>query len=207
MNFLKALLFLVVATPLHAQVDTVRIVHTNYETVFSLEKRYPVLVEWWSTRDKVSCEAPVRRRDRFVPDPKLPVESNINQFYTRSGLDRGHIAPAADNLCLGENVMLESFFFTNMAPQYPGLNRGKWRILEEHTRDLAIQHDSIFVQAGCVGEERKLGPMSVPTQCWKILNIKATGEVIGYVFENNNERGTSFSEHMVPLDSIAKIRR
>ena len=34
--------------------DTIRVVHKNYTSVFSVSKHYPVLVEWWDTKDKVT---------------------------------------------------------------------------------------------------------------------------------------------------------
>jgi endonuclease G len=67
--------------------------------------------------------------------------------------------------------MAESFYFTNMAPQYPGLNRGQWKALEDYTRKLAIEHDSVFVQTGCVGEAKKVKSLSIPTHCWKIVHV------------------------------------
>ena len=164
-------LLLLLVSPLQAQ-DTVRVTHVNYESVFSKSKKYPVLVEWWVTTAKIKCSNPTKRGDKFIPDPKLPVESNIGGDYVGSGFDRGHLAPAADQQCLGATVMAESFYFTNMVPQYPGLNRGQWKALEDYTRKLALEYDSVFVQTGCVGEVKKVKSLSVPTHCWKIVHVR-----------------------------------
>jgi endonuclease G len=202
----KLLLLLLVALPLQAQ-DTVRIKHINYETVFSKSKKYPVLVEWWVTTNKIKCTNPVKRNDKFIPDPKLPVESNVGGDYVGSGFDRGHLAPAADQQCLGDAVMAESFYFTNMAPQYPGLNRGQWKALEDHVRKLTLQHDSVFVQAGCVGEKHKVKSLSVPTHCWKTVHVRATKETTHYVFENVPQKTITFTSHAVSQDSVMKLRK
>jgi endonuclease G len=202
----KLLLLLLLASPLQAQ-DTIRIKHSNYETVFSVSKKYPVLVEWWVTTEKLNCKNPVKRNDKFVPDPKLPKESNIGADYVGSGFDRGHLSPAADNQCLGAAVMAESFFFTNMAPQYPGLNRGQWKTLEDYTRKLSLQHDSVFVQAGCVGEQKKVKSLSIPTHCWKIVHVKTLNETTYYVFENVAQKTNSLSQHVVSQDSVMKLRK
>jgi hypothetical protein len=45
--------------------DTVRIKHTEYTTVFSKSLKYPVLVQWWTTKAKVSCAVPLKRVDSF----------------------------------------------------------------------------------------------------------------------------------------------
>ncbi len=201
---MKNLLFLLlIAFPLSAQ-DTVRVRHGNYESVFSVSKRYPVFVEWWVTKAKLQCTNPVKRQDRFLPDPQLRRYSNLDSDYRGSGFDRGHLSPAADARC-NATYMEESFFFTNMAPQTPALNRGQWKNLEEWTRYLAVQNDSVYVRAGCVGESHRIQRVAVPTHCWKIILVKLTNETTAYVFPNAVEKSASFEMHMVPLDSIRKL--
>ena len=199
----KLLLLLLVALPLQAQ-DTVRVKHGNYESVFSVSKKYPVLVEWVVTRAKLECKNPAKRTDKFLPDPKLKKESNIDEDYVKSGFDRGHLSPAADARC-NEVHMAESFYFTNMVPQYPGLNRGQWKNLEEWTRILAVENDSVIVKAGCVGEAKRIGKVAVPTHCWKVIYFKNEKEA--YVFPNVEERSKSFEMHKVPLDSVKKLTK
>lgn len=101
--------------------------------------------------------------------------------------------------------MAESFYFTNMAPQYPGLNRGQWKNLEEWTRILAVENDSVFVQAGCVGVLKQIKRVTVPTHCWKVIRVKNQTE--SYVFPNEPERTKSFEMHKVPLDSVKKLTK
>jgi len=202
----KFLLLWLCAAPLQAQ-DTVRVKHSNYEAVFSKSKKYPVLVEWWVTTKKIQCTNPVKRNDKFLPDPALPVDSDISDDYVGSGFDRGHLSPAADNVCNGPVIMAESFYFTNMVPQYPGLNRGQWKALEEHIRKLALTHDSVFVQAGCVGVRQQIKRVAVPTHCWKIVQVHATKEVTSYVFENVPVKTQSITSHIVSKDSVMKLRK
>jgi len=185
----KILLFLLLALPLQAQ-DTVRVKHGNYESVFSVSKKYPVLVEWIVTRAKLECKNPAKRTDKFLPDPKLKKESDIDD--------------EADARC-NEVHMAESFYFTNMAPQYPGLNRGQWKNLEEWTRVLAVENDSVIVKAGCVGVRQQMNRVAVPTHCWKVIWVK--GQPEAYVFPNEPERSKSFEMHKVPLDSVKKLTK
>ena len=37
---------------------------------------------------------------------------------------------------------------SNISPQYPELNRGVWKKLEEKIRDWIVTHDSLFVITG-----------------------------------------------------------
>lgn len=199
---------MLVALPLQAQ-DTVRIVHKNYSTVFSKSLRYPVLVEWWVTKARVLCVKGNERTDKFIPDPLLKDDTNLQADYTGSGLDRGHLAPAADFKCGTPEDMAETFYFSNMAPQYPSLNRGQWKALEEHIRLLAQQNDSIFVQAGCMGVSRRVKQLAVPVRCWKTYIVKRSGTKHGFIFPNvpNKSDYVDFTNYAVPFDSIVKIRK
>jgi endonuclease G len=161
-----------------------------------------VFVEWVTTRSELDCKVAAKRGDRFLPDPQLRRESDLDNDYRSSGFDRGHLSPAADARC-NQRHMDESFYFTNMAPQTAGLNRGQWKNLEEWTRILAVENDSVIVMAGCVGEARRIGRVAVPTHCWKVVKVK--NQTDAYVFPNVPERSQSFDMHKVPLDSVRKL--
>jgi endonuclease G len=52
--------------------------------------------------------------------------------YTRSGYDRGHMAPnSAISRLYGKQAQLETFLMTNIVPQRPDLNQRVWQKLEE----------------------------------------------------------------------------
>jgi endonuclease G len=187
--------------------DSVKIIHTNYTTTFSKSLRYPILVEWWETKAKVGCSLPLKRKDQFASDPLLPIESNLMADFLHSGFDRGHLCPAADNLCLGEKVQTECFYFTNMAAQYHSLNAGDWKELETLTRKLALDYDSIHIWAGNVGVAKKIGNVSVPTQCWKVIYIVKTKEWMAYLFNNDNSHPNGLNDNKVDVKTIQSITK
>ena len=185
--------------------DTVRLVHKEYTTVFSKSKKYPVLVEWWLTKQKVSCTSPVPRKDQFIPDPLLAPETDLTKDYTGSGFDRGHMAPAADNQCSGPDAMKECFYFSNMTPQYGSLNRGDWKTLEMKTRDLAESQDSVKIWTGSVGEKRKVERLSIPDKCWKVIYIKNTGEFLAYIFNNDQSKADGIDNNKVDVKEVEAL--
>jgi endonuclease G len=183
--------------------DIVVLKHTNYTTHFSKSKRYPVLVEWTTTKEMVGCPTPLKRKDNFKPDPKLVDETNIAVYYVKSGYDRGHVMPAADNLCQTQAVQDECFYFSNMVAQTHRLNAGDWKSLETATRNWALISAKVRVWSGSVGEAKKIGLVSVPTQCWKVVNV--AGKWHAYLFNNDLSPADGFANNEVPLAQIEKL--
>ena len=179
--------------------------HTNYTSTFSISKKYPVVVEWWVTKAMVSCPTPLKRKDNFKPDPLLPQHTDIAKDYVGSGYDRGHMMPAADNLCQTQQIQDESFYFSNMAAQTHRLNAGDWKSLETFTREESKLKDSIHVWAGNVGEIKKIGRVSVPKYCWKVIHIKKENKWVAYLFENNTSNPDGFKNNEVTLKEITSL--
>jgi endonuclease G, mitochondrial len=185
--------------------NEVTLKHTNYTSTFSISKKYPVMVEWWVTKAMVSCPTPLKRKDNFKPDPLLSQHTDIAKDYVGSGYDRGHMMPAADNLCQTQQIQDESFYFSNMAAQTHRLNAGDWKSLETFTRDESKLKDSIHVWAGNVGEIKKIGRVSVPKYCWKVIHIKKENKWVAYLFENNTSNPDGFKNNEVSLKEITSL--
>ena len=184
--------------------DIVVLKHTNYTTHFSKSKRYPVLVEWTTTKEMVGCPTPLKRKDNFKPDPQLPVETNIANDYVKSGYDRGHVMPAADNLCQTPEVQNECFYFSNMVAQTHRLNAGDWKSLETATRDWALLGD-VKVWSGSIGESKKIGSVSVPVKCWKVVLIKSANKKMAFLFNNDLSNPDGFQNNEVPVAELEKL--
>jgi len=203
-KFISSLVFLLIFLNLSSQ-DTVRITHNEYITVFSKTLRYPVLVEWWDTKIRVDCSNPLPRKDRFAFDPYLPIETNLMKDYVNSGYDRGHMCPAADNRCSGIFSMEECFYFSNMTPQTHSLNAGLWKSVEVMTRELSVKNDSVHIWCGSIGELKKIGTISVPTKCWKIIYIVKTKEWLCFLFDNINNLTKELSNYKTTKEQIEKL--
>jgi endonuclease G len=203
-KFGLTLIFILSVFVLIAQ-DVVKIKHTNYTTHFSKSKKYPLMVEWITTKAMIGCPTPLKRKDNFKPDPQLVAESNIGADYVKSGYDRGHVMPAAENLCQTPAVQDECFYFTNMIPQLHRLNAGDWKSLETAERDWAFTNGEVKVWAGAVGESKKIGAISIPEKCWKVIYIKNTKQWLAFVFNNDLSTPNGYADNAVKKEEVEKL--
>ena len=185
--------------------DILVLKHTNYTSHFSKSKKYPVIVEWWETKAKVSCPNPLPRRDAFQPDPQAIIETDIKADYVGSGYDRGHMSPAASNQCQTADVQMESFYMSNMSAQTHRLNAGDWKSLEVLTREWASKNDSVHIWAGNIGEIKRIGRVAVPKQCWKIIYVKKSKEWFAFLFENDQSNPDGINNNKVLVNDIIKL--
>lgn len=182
--------------------DTITVIHKYYSSTFDRTKHYPVVVKYWLTKDMISCNERVHRTNNFKADPLLPKETSLDADYKYSGYDRGHNMDAYDCGCDVQG-MNESFYYSNMCPQTPKLNRGQWKRLEEYTRNKALQYDSVLVWCGSVSiSDEHIGKVSVPDYCWKIILIKKTGIIEAYSLLNDKELSMPFEMCKVSVDSV-----
>jgi len=191
----KLILALVLFLPLlsltnQTKKTTITMIHKGYTTIYDTTLDYPVMVEWWETKNRDKCDNPIPRKDQFQADPMLPNNTDLMKDYVGSGYDRGHLCPAASNQCSGDEMLKECFYFSNMMPQPHTLNAGSWKTLETLTRNIAIEKDSVHVWCGGVGCVKTFGPhhVAVPEKCWKVIYIKKTKEYMAYIFPNTTDK-------------------
>ena len=84
---------------------------TGYTTSYNRQRKLPNWVSYELLRNETQGE--VSRSDRFVSDPDVKGAPADTRDYTRSGYDRGHMAPAGD-MKWSEQAMDESFLLTNI---------------------------------------------------------------------------------------------
>ena len=140
----------------------------------------------------------IPRTNDFRPDPNLHKRGvgATMADYKGSGFDRGHLVPAAD-MKYGAEAMSESFYLTNIVPQYPAFNRGDNNRHENIFRDWAWQSNerSIIVIVGWNTNDNFTdflhgGNIPVPKNSYRIY--------IDYV----NFRAIAFYVPSVPLDRV-----
>ena len=108
-----------------------------------------------------------RKNEQFKPDPFVANGTALPSDYTRSGYDRGHLAPAGD-FKFSQRMMRETFYMSNISPQAPQFNRGVWKELEEQVRAWAIRDKGIYVI-------NRFGTETRPSHHWQPHRSKCTG--------------------------------
>ena len=130
------------------------------------------------------------RSNHFKPDPLVEGDPVVTSDYSKSGYDRGHMAPAAD-MKWSEQAMRESFYMTNICPQLHNLNAGDWKDLEEMARSWAQQYGNIYIACGPIVEAEyptigKTHTIAVPAAFYKVF-LRQTNNgwtSIGFIMPN-----------------------
>lgn len=183
--------------------------HEGYTVSYNSEYR----IANWVAYELTATEAKSKKTERsnkFVSDPQVKGATAMNEDYTRSGYDRGHLAPAGD-MKWSAKAMRESFYLSNICPQKPKLNRGIWKDLEEQCRLWALDNGSLLIVTGPVitGDMKRLGKnkVAVPKSFYKVLcyYTEKGYKGIGFLFENRDYKDNSLKSMVIPIDSVEKV--
>jgi DNA/RNA endonuclease G (NUC1) len=63
----------------------------------------------------------------------------------------------------------------------------------------------MHVWCGNIGELKKIGRVSVPTKCWKVIYIKKTKKFKAYLFINNTSKPNGIIDNEVSVLFISKL--
>ena len=180
---------------------------TGYATSYNRQWKLPNWVSYELLRNETQGE--VSRSDRFVSDPDVKGTPADTRDYTRSGYDRGHMAPAGD-MKWSEQAMDESFLLSNICPQAPGLNRGRWKELEELVREWAQRDSALIVACGPIVSDspRTIGRnrIAVPDRYYKVVAAPYVDPPrgIAFLFDNSDEQ-PRMRALAVTIDSVEKL--
>lgn len=125
---------------------------------FSIEQNISIRHPWWSafTFDASTAQDKnVGRTDYFTQDPNINSNWQSNNYDFgpggNDGIDRGHLCASEDRQYSAE-ANAQTFYFTNMSPQYSNFNQKIWASLENKVqswgRSYTSQTDTLFVTKG-----------------------------------------------------------
>lgn len=130
------------------------------------------------------------RTNDFREDSLVTTGTAVKADYWYSGYDRGHLAPSAD-FRWSPIALSESYFYSNMSPQLPELNREKWAELENLVRDYVIYNkEAVYVVTGPIlhdklptmqNEDRE-NEVSIPEMYYKVIIDNSGKEKRGIAF-------------------------
>jgi len=189
------------------------LIYRGFVVKYDTSQRRPDYTIHKLTFDQIShlTKAAKRRSTFFVDDNQLGNLSALNSDYKKSGYDRGHLVPAGD-FYWNQLLKNETFVLSNIIPQNPTLNRGKWAYLEEYIRAniIPVYGDSYIVTGMIINPNNynTIGPDSVgiPDLVYKLVYCPKANIMVGFLF--NNQISTyldNLSEYQVRINDIENL--
>ena len=163
--------------------------YSLFDVWIDCKERIPVLFYYLAEKDIGSF----LRKDptNFPLDPEIPKDCQpLNGKPYSNDYDRGHMVPV-NHLDHSEQAMKESYYMTNINPQYYTLNRGAWSRTEKITeclRDL----DTLKVYGGAIMGNDESNDIFIESHgirtadfFWKIIENTRTNDVIAWIMPND----------------------
>ena len=186
--------------------------NTGYLCGYSDTLRSPVWVAY-RLFDKIGRDSGGERPDGFRVDSRTLAKVHSDEF-TRSGFDRGHLAPNFGiSRCYGEEAQLETFLMSNIVPQKHEMNAGLWRFLEERSAlNYAGRFGEVWVITGPVFSDspQTIGDgVPVPIACFKILIDRTEGKfrAQSFLIPQDAKGLGGINQYMVSIDKLERLTR
>lgn len=183
--------------------------HEGYTVSYNSDYRIANWVAYELTPEEAKSKK-TERSNKFAPDPMVKGVTATNDDYTRTGYDRGHLAPAGD-MKWSAKAMRESFYLSNICPQKPALNRGIWKELEEQSRMWANDYGALLIAAGPImtDDMKRMGTnrVGVPDAFYKVICYVSGNKykAIGFILENRDYKKSTMQSVAIPVDSVEKV--
>lgn len=195
------------ACPLGTPVTNQVIVTPIYALSNNPETKFADWVAYHVTPSTIGTSADHNRSWRA--DPQLEDDETLEPGDYRGAsdalnTDRGHQAPLA--AFSGTVFWRVTNYLSNITPQKKDLNQGPWMRLEGRVRDAAYNLNGVYVVTGPLYEANTDNlPLAdeahkVPSGYWKV--IVNNNDVVGFIMEQEEVRGTDECELVEPLSEI-----
>jgi len=191
---MRFILFTLIFLPLLslAQIrDSVYIQTSIFDVVYSEKLQQPKWIEY-----TVQCTDGKISRKGLDFYPVKGIVTSTHEDYENNVYDKGHLAPAADFNC-NKDYLKQSFSYLNCVLQHEKLNRGVWRLLETHEREIAKNYSvtieirvnyspkSVVLQTGA----------TVPDSFTKTIYYNNKQEK--YFFKNEEPKLSDFNQYKI----------
>lgn len=168
--------------------DSQELCFNGFVVLYSAVTKTPLYSAEQLTRERLRMSAKLDRIDNFHEESRIKEKVRaLLSDYTKSGYDRGHLAPNAD--MYDRKSQYDSFSLANIAPQAPKLNRGSWSALESNVRQQVKKVGIAYVVTGTLykGQTAKsLNGVIVPSHFYKAVYYPTVRNGAVYVAVNSN---------------------
>lgn len=187
--------------------------HIGYVLGFSQDFRLSRWVGYKLTELMVETVVADRGNLNYYQD-RLCNETSEGRIATldfqRVNCHVGHLAPAQD-MRWDADALRESFYFTNMSPQYPEFNTGGWKTLEKYIRGFSCTEGEIIVISGPVlpsKPDSRIGPqgrkyLTVPKKFYKVVYAPKSSKMIAFLIPH--EKGKVLADPRFYAQTVDKI--
>lgn len=178
--------------PVDRALPTVLLSYTHFSVLMRPDRRLAAVtgvgIDGATLRD-------LPRADDWQLDPRLPPDQQTGEaVYTRNDLDRGHLVrrhdPVWGSPTVAAQANLDTFHFTNAAPQAAVFNQGKtlWAGLENYLLDNAATYARrLVVFTGCMlhPDDPLYRGVQLPLRSFKVAAFLDAGDLAatGYVLD------------------------
>ena len=190
----------------------------DYGITFSLEWSYADKANRWTCYEMFNnnWNGNAGRNDSFREDPEIPEKYRSTLAdYKGSGFSRGHLCPSSDRQCSVEQNK-QTFFLSNMQPQWQNHNGVLWNNLEDLVRSWAedVDCDTLYVvkaatiRSDQIYDEKCNNSLIVPKYFYMAIlwYNKAANEykAIGLwtVHENVSDKNKNYGDYAISIDEL-----
>jgi endonuclease G len=166
------------------KLNIITLCYDQFTILYSPVSKTPIISSQYLTKQDIIDSSNYPRINNFHEEINLPVNyrSHVEDYY-KTGYDRGHLTPNRDMPDIKSKD--DSFILTNIAPQSPGLNRGKWAQLENNVRKDILSSYNKYIVTGVLFNKptvKSLNGVLVPDYFYKIVFDGSNTKV--YIAEN-----------------------
>lgn len=182
--------------------------YEGFRLSFNKDTKTPNWVAWELTNREAQASEQ-SRSNNFWQDPNLYGCPDTDD-YKRSGYDRGHMCPAADQKWSAQ-AMNDCFVMANMCPQDHNLNGRAWKTLETKEREWAQRDSALVIVAGPIyykNDTKTIGRagVHVPGAFFKILAAPYADKPrgIAFIYPNTTAPG-NMEQYVVTIDKVEEL--
>lgn len=177
-----------------AQRSEVKFKNDIFSGVYSEVYQQPLWVSY-----NVLCQngAISRAGMDFYTNDSIITSDNLD--YVNNAYDKGHLAPAAHFNC-DKAMLLKTFSYLNCALQQENLNRGVWRLLESHERDLAKKGFNVSVKVELlftIKSKKLLTGATIPDGFTKTISINGVITERYYFPNIKPKKGSMYEKYLI----------